>query len=151
MIETTGCGCKWVMNTQHIHARIELDSSACDVQSLRTQLEQQDARLAEYQREFCAATDAGELARMRQYFHDTSDDMQCLEKCDSYGHEELCPVTNAMAAFRQLRAQLEEKEREIMKLRSVLAEIATCNQSPCGNCKAHAWQALTPPERKEQG
>jgi len=44
-----------------------------------------------------------ELDILKQYLTDTSEDMECLERCDSYGHEEDCPVANPMAAFRKLR------------------------------------------------
>lgn len=51
----------------------------------------------------------GEYERLekvhRQFISDTVDRMECLPKCDSYGHEELCPVTNPMEAFRKLRAE----------------------------------------------
>ena len=44
----------------------------------------------------------------KQYLADTSEDMECLEGCDSYGHEDDCPVTNPMAAFRKLRQWIDD-------------------------------------------
>lgn len=44
----------------------------------------------------------------KQYLSDTSEDMECLEGCDSYGHEDDCPVANPMAAFRKLRQWVDD-------------------------------------------
>lgn len=47
---------------------------------------------------------------LRQYVADTSDGFECLPNCDSFGHEEFCPVSNVVAAWRQLRERLAEAE-----------------------------------------
>ena len=49
---------------------------------------------------------------METYLKDTTEDLECLSGCDSYSHEIDCPVTNPMAAFRELRAQLVNLEKE---------------------------------------
>jgi len=53
-----------------------------------------------------------ELKLHKQFMEDCSDDLECLPGCDAYGHAELCPQTNPMAAFRQLRAEL-KTQREL--------------------------------------
>lgn len=57
-----------------------------------------------------------ELYFRRQFLTDVIDDMECLPGCDSVDHEELCPVTNPMQAFRQLREQLSQKNEFIRQL-----------------------------------
>ena len=47
-------------------------------------------------------------ASRKQFLDDCSDDMECLPECNSYGHQELCPVTNPAAAWRQLREELNQ-------------------------------------------
>lgn len=44
--------------------------------------------------------------------------MECLPKCDSYGHEDGCPVNNPKEAFRKLRQQLADQRAEIADLRT---------------------------------
>lgn len=48
---------------------------------------------------------------LRQYVADTSDGFECETGCDSYGHTELCPVTNTVQAFRLLRERLAALEQ----------------------------------------
>jgi hypothetical protein len=58
-----------------------------------------------------------------QYVNDTSDGFECLPSCDSNGHEEECPVTNVVAAFRILRQKLAAKDAELaLRLESKLKE-----------------------------
>ena len=63
----------------------------------------------------------GELRRLRLYLKDTSDDMECLPECDSYGHADDCPVTNVMQAFRNLRESVAALEKENVYLKEVIA------------------------------
>ena len=43
---------------------------------------------------------------------DTVDGMECLPTCDSYGHDDACPVAYPVNAWRLLRAELEKARRE---------------------------------------
>ncbi len=52
-----------------------------------------------------------ELELLRQYLTDTCEDMECLDGCTSHGHEDDCPVTNPMAAFRQLKEMIDEARK----------------------------------------
>ncbi len=47
-----------------------------------------------------------QLTTHKTLLKDICDDMDCLPKCDSFDHEELCPVVNPNAAWRTLRNQL---------------------------------------------
>jgi DNA repair exonuclease SbcCD ATPase subunit len=49
----------------------------------------------------------------QEIVRDTCADMECLPGCDSWGHEELCPVTNPQAAWRDLRSRLTAAEQKI--------------------------------------
>ena len=118
------------------------DAALTEIQRLRAQVEARKQELLFPLR----APDTGELTTLRLYLKDTSEDMECLPKCDSDGHEEFCPVTNVMAAFRLLREQLAalkkycadiEAEREkdgigLIQIREQLAakekELAACLQ-----------------------
>lgn len=45
-------------------------------------------------------------ARFAQFVRDTAEGMECLPGCDSVAHEPLCPLTNTVEAWRQLRQRL---------------------------------------------
>jgi hypothetical protein len=59
-----------------------------------------------------------------QIVKDTVADMECLPGCDSLAHEELCPVTNPAAAWRQLREQVADLRAELEHLRMQEARAA---------------------------
>ena len=44
---------------------------------------------------------------LEQCVKDTCEDMECLPSCDSYAHDECCPVANPIHAWRQLKAEVE--------------------------------------------
>ena len=44
---------------------------------------------------------------LKQCVKDTCEDMECLPSCDSYAHDECCPVANPIHAWRQLKAEVE--------------------------------------------
>lgn len=58
-----------------------------------------------------------ELRGLRVYLKDTSADMECIESCNSYFHDDLCPHAYAMNAFRKLRERAEAAEKERDQLR----------------------------------
>lgn len=66
----------------------------------------------------------GELNRLRLFLKDTVEDMECLPECDSYGHAELCPVTNTVQAFRLLRERLATLESDNAEQQKMLEEYA---------------------------
>jgi len=43
---------------------------------------------------------------LKQCVKDTCEDMECLPSCDSYAHDECCPVANPIHAWRQLKAEV---------------------------------------------
>lgn len=56
---------------------------------------------------------AAEMKESRdQFLQDSTDDMECLPGCNSYGHEEICPVVNTAEAWRKLRERTHNAERE---------------------------------------
>jgi hypothetical protein len=46
-----------------------------------------------------------ENARLHQFVKDTVEGFECLDTCDSYGHDDLCPVVNPVEAWRRLREE----------------------------------------------
>jgi hypothetical protein len=67
--------------------------------------------------------------RLHQFVQDICDDtFECLPKCDSYGHEENCPVTNPVAAFRQLIEERDTLKARIEKLEAGLRNLVRVNQ-----------------------
>lgn len=52
----------------------------------------------------------------QQFISDVSEGMECLPGCDSHGHEEGCPVADPMAAFRNLRENLQRAEAQCERL-----------------------------------
>lgn len=61
------------------------------------------------------------LKSLTQYLKDSSNDMECLPKCDSFGHEEDCPVVNTMAAFRKIREENVALKKEVKDLKRSLS------------------------------
>ena len=57
-----------------------------------------------------------DLFLCRGIIRDIYDDMQCLEKCDSYAHEDDCPDVNPLAAFRTLREANQKLMNRIAEL-----------------------------------
>ena len=51
-----------------------------------------------------------ELA-FKQLVADMSDDMKCLDSCDSYAHDDACPHVHPDVAFAKLRAELRETKQ----------------------------------------
>lgn len=89
----------------------------------------EELRMAAYKIETLAA----ENARLRQFAKDVSDDMECLDTCDSYGHDDLCPVANPVEAWRQLRQEKAELVEALETLRN------TCRGLPS---KRKTWGDL---------
>jgi hypothetical protein len=58
--------------------------------------------------------------QLEQFLKDVSDDMECLPSCDSVAHDELCPKTNTVVAWRQLRDEIAEKDRDCERLKNVI-------------------------------
>lgn len=80
---------------------IDLDGHEC-VAWLKLRLIERSEQLA--------ALGPWTVQTLRQYVADTSDGFECLPNCDSFGHEELCPVTNTVQAFRLLRERLADQD-----------------------------------------
>ena len=98
---------------------ISLLQSALDIGiKRRDELTAQNQALLESRKKLLLDPETGELARLRLYLHDTSDGFECLPACDGNGHEDECPVTNVVAAFRLLRTQVAE-----LTPRSVVAAV----------------------------
>lgn len=51
-----------------------------------------------------------ECERWQAVVKDTVEDMECVEGCDSYGHNEGCPVAYPAVAWRMLRERLATAE-----------------------------------------
>jgi len=106
---------------------------------LETQLAEKTRHLADRQSTIVTLLrdpEVGELNRLRLYVRDTSEDMECLPLCDSNGHEELCPVTNVMQAFRLLRERLAEKT-------AALQQAETLTERLKQEAQVHAQEART--------
>lgn len=58
-----------------------------------------------------------EIAVLKQLLKDTTDGMECLESCDSYGHDDLCPVAHPEIAWRKLREENEQLKKENFELK----------------------------------
>ena len=72
-----------------------------------------------------------EVETLRTFLADTTEDMECLDGCDSYGHEEDCPVVNPFAAWRNLRTKLEKAEQE----RGMLTDAACKIRQMCSDAE----------------
>ena len=53
------------------------------------------------------------LALFDLYLKDTTDGMECPDGCDSYAHEDDCPVAYPVEAWRLLRAEVEQLRAEL--------------------------------------
>lgn len=59
-----------------------------------------------------------ENARLRQLIKDTVDGMECLETCNTYGHDERCPIAYPEYAWRILQ----EEKAELIKILEEIKE-----------------------------
>jgi hypothetical protein len=61
--------------------------------------------------------------RFKILAEDTSQGFECLPDCDSYGHNEQCPVANPLEAWKQLRAELAAAKADNVDLRDWLERL----------------------------
>ena len=50
---------------------------------------------------------------LSQYLMDTSEGFECLPGCDSNGHEQTCPVSNPVVAWRLIRDQAQDLKSQL--------------------------------------
>lgn len=89
-------------------AEAELAKSYADVQNLRVWLAEIKEQWLDAKRELDQSREELKTAKsdLKQFLKDTVDEMECLPTCDSYMHDENCPVANPQAAWRNLRDEL---------------------------------------------
>ena len=128
------CGCAITYDDrkppEYGQPEYELDSSACCVQSLRTQLREQEEATA-----FWKAETISQTTEIKQL---------CTQLEQSNAEHEEYASNRRIQLDRQAN-ELEEKEREIARIMK-LAELHMFDGD-----FSRFKQALTPPERKEQG
>lgn len=69
------------------------------------------ARLAELEKQRTRLREVeAELEKKRQLILDYFEGLECLQSCDSYGHDDLCPVASPGDAMRAMRKLLLEAQ-----------------------------------------
>lgn len=117
------------LRTTTINCCIHAGGADCDCACHDGEEERAEiSRLRERVRELTEDLGPWTAKLLRQYVDDTSDGFECLPKCDSYGHEDMCPVTNTVAAFRLLRGQLAEAQKRIAELEAGLTAYQSMSQ-----------------------